>query len=128
MKLDMVGIVVADINQALKFYEIIGLKAVGVQMDTYVEIGNDSLRISLNSIEMIAGIYGYTPSLVGDRIELAFLCETNEELEDLVSKVRVAGFEVFKEPWNAPWGQYYSIVKDVDGNMISLFTNSIKES
>ena len=32
-----------------------------------------------------------------------------------------AGYIVFKEPWNAPWGQRYAIIKDVDANLISLF-------
>ena len=41
--------------------------------------------------------------------------------DNTVKKMSQAGYIVFKEPWNAPWGQRYAIIKDVDANLISLF-------
>ncbi len=58
---------------------------------------------------------------VGDTIELAFLCDSPEEVDALHSKVVAAGYQSFKEPWSAFWGQRYAIVKDIDGNLLSLF-------
>ncbi len=49
---------------------------------------------------------------VGDTIELAFLCDSPEEVDALHSKVVAAGYQSFKEPWSAFWGQRYAIVKE----------------
>ena len=70
---------------------------------------------------MVAGIYGHAPMTVGDTIELAFLCDSPEEVDALHAKVVAAGYQSFKEPWSAFWVQRYAIVKDIDGNLLSLF-------
>lgn len=124
MKLDMVGIIVADMAAAIKFYEALGFQTVGEREAPYVELNNESLRISLNTKEMIEGIYGYLPESTGDKIELAFLCETTVEVDQICQRMVDAGYELFKAPWQAFWGQYYAIIRDLDGNLISLFVNS----
>lgn len=35
---------------------------------------------------MITGVYGFAPSQQGDKIELAFLCETAAEVDNTVKK------------------------------------------
>lgn len=40
--------------------------------------------------------------------------------------MKQAGYEIFREPWNAFWGQRYTIIKDVDGNFLSIFANLSK--
>lgn len=63
-----------------------------------MELANDGVRISLNSRKMVAGIYGHPPMTVGDTIELAFLCDSPEEVDALHAKVVAAGYQSFKEP------------------------------
>lgn len=126
MKLDMIGIIVEDITKAISFYETLGFTPKKPIMENYVELNNDSIRISLNTKSMIEGVYGFEPSLTGERIELAFLCSSPKELEDTIAQIKAKGYTVFKEPWNAFWGQYYAIIKDIDGNYISLFCNTLK--
>ena len=121
MKLDMVGIIVNDMTQALSFYQTLGFNVLGEASPDYTELQNNGVRICLNSLQMITGVYGFAPSQQGDKIELAFLCETAAEVDNTVKKMSQAGYIVFKEPWNAPWGQRYAIIKDVDANLISLF-------
>ena len=123
MKLDMVGIIVESMEDAILFYERLGFQAVGDKQADYVELDHAGIRISLNTKKMIAGIYGYPPKDAGDKIELAFLCESTEEVDQVCDKMKGFGYEVFKEPWHAFWGQYYAIFKDVDGNLLSLFCN-----
>ncbi|MET1239325.1 VOC family protein [Enterococcus faecalis] len=96
MKLDMVGIIVNDMTQALSFYQTLGFNVLGEASPDYTELQNNGVRISLNSLQMITG-------------------------DNTVKKMSQAGYIVFKEPWNAPWGQRYAIIKDVDANLISLF-------
>lgn len=123
MKLDMVGIVVSDMAKAIEFYQVLGFSAVGDQTQAYVELANQGVRISLNTREMIAGIYGFEPESQGDKLELAFLCESVTEVDRVSNEMKGAGYEIFKEPWDAFWGQRYAIIKDLDGNLLSLFAN-----
>jgi len=123
MRLDMVGIITKDMARAIKFYELLGFKANGVSTDEYVGLTHEGIRISLNTIKMIAGIYGYEPQTIGDKIELAFLCDSVIAVDEIYQKIIGAGYETFKEPWDAFWGQRYAIVKDPDGNLLSLFAN-----
>lgn len=123
MKLDMVGIIVESMEDAILFYERLGFQAVGDKQADYVELDHAGIRISLNTKKMITGIYGYPPKDAGDKIELAFLCESTKEVDQVCDKMKGFGYELFKEPWHAFWGQYYAIIKDVDGNLLSLFCN-----
>lgn len=123
MKLDMVGIVTKNMGQAIKFYETLGFTAQGTSSDDYVELNNKGVRISLNTSKMVSGIYGYDPDKVGDKIELAFLCDSPKEVDELHNKIVKSGYESFKEPWDAFWGQRYAIVKDIDGHLLSIFSN-----
>lgn len=123
MKLDMVGIITKDMAKATIFYQHLGFSVVGTPSEDYLELDNQGVRLSLNSSQMLKNIYGYEPSNVGDTLELAFLCDSVEEVDTLYQKMEAAGYETFKAPWNAVWGQRYAIIKDVDGHLISLFAN-----
>ncbi|MFW8053131.1 VOC family protein [Vagococcus fluvialis] len=124
MKLDMVGIIVSKMKPSIDFYELLGLKVIeGDEHAAYVELQNEGVRISLNTKEMITGVLGFEPENRGDKIELAFLCDSKTEVDEMTGKIRDKGYTVLKEPWSAPWGQYYSLVRDVDNNIISLFVN-----
>lgn len=121
MKLDMVGLVVSDMEAACLFYERLGLKVAGEIDENYTELVNDGVRISLNSKKMIAGIYGFEPNEIGHQIELAFLLDSPQAVDTLCEKMRGFGYSLFKEPWDAFWGQRYAIIHDCEGNLISLF-------
>jgi len=127
MQLDMVGIIVADMAKAITFYNLLGFAVKGDVSADYTELTSQSIRISLNSKTMIKSIYGFEPELTGERLELAFLCDSPASLEQKIADIRMAGFKIFKEPWNAFWGQYYAIIEDPDGNYLSLFCHGVKE-
>lgn len=123
MKLDMVGIIVTNMQEASLFYQRLGFTLIGDPTGDYLELENDGVRISLNTQTMIEGIYGFVPEKHGDKIELAFLCETPEEVDETCDKMADFGYQIYKEPWNAFWGQRYAIIKDLDNNLLSLFAN-----
>ena len=56
MKLDMVGIIVNDMTQALSFYQTLGFNVLGEASPDYTELQNNGVRISLNSLQMITGV------------------------------------------------------------------------
>lgn len=117
MKLDMVGIIVRDLPQSITFYQQLGF-TVAERLDNYAELINDGVRISLNTTQMITQVYGFEPTLTGEKIELAFRCDTRAEVDALCLTLQQA---VVKQPWDAFWGQYYAIIKDPNGNLLSLF-------
>lgn len=124
MKLDMIGIVTKDMKQAIEFYKLLDFEvSFGDETTDYVELNNEGVRISLNTKTMITGVFGFEPTSLGDKVELAFLCENQTEIIDKVKILRQANYEIVKEPWSAPWGQYYALVRDFDGNIVSLFVN-----
>lgn len=122
MKLDMVGLIVQDMQKALDFYRLLGLMpSVGTAEDAYMELENEGVRISLNRLDMMKDVLGFEPEFIGDKVELAFVAESKEAVDQLFQAIKDHGYNVVKEPWEAPWGQYYALVRDADQNIISLF-------
>ena len=57
----------------------------------------------------------------GGSIGLALECSSPGDVDRLHARVIAAGFRSQTAPWDAFWGQRYAIVKDPDGNAISLY-------
>jgi uncharacterized glyoxalase superfamily protein PhnB len=119
---DMIGIVVKDMRKALEFYRILGLDIPeSANNEMHVEIEQNGFRLAFDVQEMIKDIYGDWEEPVGHRIELAFLCDSREEVDELFQRITEHGYNGHRKPWDAFWGQRYAIVQDPDGNLISLF-------
>lgn len=122
MKLDMIGIIVKDMEKSLDFYRTLGFEfPVTANQEDYVEINQGGIRLSFNTEKMVTPIFGKQEEPKGQRVELAFLCESSDELNQLHEKAIAKGYKSVKEPWDAFWGQRYCILEDCDGNLISLF-------
>jgi catechol 2,3-dioxygenase-like lactoylglutathione lyase family enzyme len=120
---DMVGIVVSNIPRSIRFYRLVGLDFPNSgPSEDYVEVKTpNGYRISLNSVELDKKL---TPGWVeprGQRVGLAFLCDSPAEVDATYAKVVAAGHKGVKEPWDAFWGQRYAMVEDPDGAHVSLF-------
>jgi uncharacterized glyoxalase superfamily protein PhnB len=120
---DMIGIVVHDMNRALAFYRLLGLDIPKPEKDEpFVEvITANGYRISWNTVSMIQSIDPTWVEPAGHRMELAFKCDAPAEVDATYKRIVSAGHAGHKEPWDAFWGQRYAVVKDPDGNHISLF-------
>lgn len=122
IRLDMVGIVVKDMKEALDFYRVLGLEIPEkMNEDQHVEVSQEGFRLAFDKQETAKEIYGSWEEPLGHRIELAFLCENDESLNELYKKIIDHGYVGLREPWDAVWGQRYAIVQDPDENLISLF-------
>lgn len=120
---DMVGINVRDMAAALRFYRLLGLDIPsGVEQESFVEVTTpNGYRISWNSLEMIKTLYPDWVEPAGHRMALAFKCDSPAEVDALYRRIVESGFEGYKEPWDAFWGQRYAVVVDPDGNLVDLF-------
>lgn len=119
---DMVGLSVADLPRAIRFYRLLGLAFPDTaEGEAYVEVKTNGYRISLNAQSLEKEL---TPDWVeprGQRVGLAFLCDTPKEVDLTYATVIAAGHKGVKEPWDAFWGQRYALVEDPDGSHVSLF-------
>lgn len=122
-KPDMVGIVVADMAQALAFYRLLGLEIPeDVEDQPHVEIHANGYRIAWDTLEMMKGLYpDWVVPAHGQRMSLAFKCESAAEVDQLYRQVVAQGYRGHKEPWDAFWVQRYAVVVDPDDNWVDLF-------
>jgi catechol 2,3-dioxygenase-like lactoylglutathione lyase family enzyme len=122
-QIDMIGLTVRDMTASLKFYRLLGIDIPeGVEGEPFVEAATpNGYRISWNTLEMMKEIYPDWVEPVGQRIELAFKCDSAAEVDDLYKLITERGYEGYKEPWDAFWGQRYAVVKDPDGSLVDLF-------
>ena len=120
---DMVGLTVRDMGAALKFYRLLGLAAPeGVEGEAYVEvITPNGYRISWNTVEIVQGIDPGWVEPVGQRMTLAFKCDSPAEVDAVFARLMAAGYAAKHAPWDAFWGQRYAVVVDPDGNGVDLF-------
>jgi len=122
--LNVVGIVVQDMSRTLAFYRMLGMN-VSAEADSQPHVEHqvsDGLKIAWDTIETIRSFdTEWAPPTGGARVALAFQMGSPEEVDSLYRKLVEAGFEGHKEPWDAFWGQRYSLIHDPDGNSIDLY-------
>ena len=108
---------------ALRFYRLLGLNiAEDSDGEPYVEvITRNGYRISWNTEAMIKEIDPEWKEPVGQRISLAFKCDTPAEVDAAYNNIVAQGYAGHKAPWDAFWGQRYAVVLDPDGNTVDLF-------
>lgn len=122
-RLDMIGLVVTDMDRAAAFYRLLGVELHPEPDRPYAEATlAGGIRLSLNHIDMARQIHGAAwEEPKGQRIGLAWHCDTPAGVDALHATLVDAGHKSEKAPWDAFWGQRYAIVLDPDGNAVELF-------
>lgn len=120
---DLIGIVVDDMAASLRFYRLLGLEIPpNMETEAHVEVVlPGGFRIAWDSLEMIRQIYPDWIDPVGQRMTLAFKCESPAAVDALYERVVQNGYRGHRVPWDAFWGQRYAVVVDPDGNLVDLF-------
>ncbi len=125
-RLDLVGLVVADMAASLAFYRRLGLDVPeGAEDAPHVEaVLPGGLRIAWDTEESVRSFDpGWTRPSGGNRVELAFRCGSAAEVDAVYAELTAAGHPGHLEPWDAVWGQRYAVVLDPDGGGVSLFAD-----
>lgn len=123
MKLNAVGVKSSNFADTIRFYKALGfsfpdLKSDDQHIESITEEGGT--RLMIDSVEMIKSITGENPVPANHSV-FAIEYSNPAEVNEVAEKVKLAGFTVFKEPWDAFWHQRYSIVQDPDGYKIDLY-------
>jgi catechol 2,3-dioxygenase-like lactoylglutathione lyase family enzyme len=123
-RLDLIGLVVADMARALAFYRRLGLELppeADQQPHVEVELPG-GLRLAWDTEETIRSFDpDWSPPSGGQRIGLAFRLDTPADVDRTYGELVSLGYEGYKQPWDAFWGQRYAVVHDPDGNGVDLF-------
>ncbi len=120
---DMLGIVVRDMATSLRFYRLLGLDLPPeAETEPHVEvITPNGYRIAWDTEALTKSIYPDWSEPVGQRLTLAFKCDSPSEVDALYERIVQSGYQGHKPPWDAFWGQRYAVVADPDGSLIDLF-------
>ena len=122
MSLDALGIISENVEDSIKFYKLLGVHFEPIDQSGHLEATTSSgLRIMLDSVELIKKINPQWKKSSGSGVVLCFKMDSPEQVDRLYEKVTEAGYQGFKAPWDAFWGQRYCSVLDPDGNQVDLF-------
>ena len=124
-RLDLFGIVAADMPRSLAFYRQLGLDIPGdADEQPHVEVRlPGGLRLAWDTVDTIRSFDpGWQPpGDGGHRIALAFACDSPTEVDDTYAALIASGHDGHLAPFDAFWGQRYATVHDPDGNAVDLF-------
>ena len=125
-RLDVIGLVTADMARALAFYRELGLEVPpDADNEPHVELSlPGGLRLAWDTVETIRSFDPHwTPASGGHRMSLAFACENPAEVDATYRRLVEMGHSGHLEPFDAFWGQRYATVLDPDGNAVDLFAS-----
>jgi catechol 2,3-dioxygenase-like lactoylglutathione lyase family enzyme len=123
-RIDVIGMVVADMAASLAFYRRLGLDVpASADAEPHVEATlPGGLRLAWDTVETIRSFDpSWTRPTGGHAIGLAFACASPSEVDKAHADLVAAGYGSHAEPWDAFWGQRYATVEDPDGNTVDLF-------
>jgi catechol 2,3-dioxygenase-like lactoylglutathione lyase family enzyme len=128
LELYMVGLIVRDMPAALAFYRRLGL-AIPADSDTkpHVQIKMGGMTFFLDAQPgrwdpKLGAQPDPEPRAVGDQypVVLEFYLKEQATLEAKYAELVGFGYEGFREPYPTPFGMYFAMVRDPDGNTILL--------
>lgn len=124
-QISLITIVSDDVSKMAGFYrDVLGF-SVQSESANYVEFNNEGVRFSICSKQIMFDItdrhHSYEEDRKGQAFELAFPCETPEEVEKSYREIIEKGATPIKEPSQMPWGQTTAFFADPDGNIHEIF-------
>src|SRR4051812_26906875 len=108
LRLDVVGLVVADMARSLAFYRQLGFDVpAAMDGEPHVEATlPGGLRIAWDTVETIRSFdTAWTPASGGARMGFAFACDDPAAVDATYARLVAAGYDGHLAPWDAFWGQ-----------------------
>jgi uncharacterized glyoxalase superfamily protein PhnB len=121
-RLTAIGIVTNDIGESVRFYRLLGLDVPEPDGGPHHQVElPGGIRLMWDTVELMQQLDPNREEPHGQRMALAFECESPDEVNATYGRLVEAGHEGKKEPYDAFWGQRYANVVDPDGNVVDLF-------
>ncbi len=124
-KIALITILTDYVPDMLKFYtEVLGFN-VKINMGQYVELENNGVRFAICDREIMLKATGnatYLKTPDGQSFELAFPCDSPEEVNRTYELIVSKGAKSIQPPASMEWGQRTAFFADPDGNIHELFS------
>jgi lactoylglutathione lyase len=124
-KIALITILTDFVPGMVKFYqEALGF-FIKVDMGEYVELENDGVRFAICDREIMlkaTNHESYRIGASGQAFELAFPCDSPEEVDRAYSEVVARGGKPIHPPASMPWGQRTAFFADPEGYIHELFS------
>lgn len=121
-RLAAIGIVAQDIAESVRFYRLLGMDVPEPDGGPHHQVElPGGIRLMWDTVELMQQLDPNREEPQGQRMALAFECESADDVNATYARVVEAGYEGKKEPYDAVWGQRYANVVDPDGNVVDLF-------
>jgi catechol 2,3-dioxygenase-like lactoylglutathione lyase family enzyme len=123
MKISAVAVISKNIPETIQFYKLLGFEFPEVKPDEqHVEpvTPDGSARLMIDSHELVKSLIGKDP-IPGNHSPFAIEYNSPEEVNKIIQVLKDNNQTIVKEPWDAFWGQRYSVVSDPDGYLIDLY-------
>jgi catechol 2,3-dioxygenase-like lactoylglutathione lyase family enzyme len=124
MSLDAIGLVVEDLDRAREFYRHLGLEiAADPEGHGHAEAElAGGLRLMFDTVETMTSFDSSWKHVQGStNASLAFSFDTPAEVDAKHDELVAAGGASHLAPWDAFWGMRYAVLRDPDGNELSLY-------
>lgn len=120
--INLITIWTNDIEKMKDFYsQVLGFK-IETDLGSYVEFENDGVRFAICMRDVM---YQYSSEYrkvsSGQSFELAFPCESPEDVDDSFKLLILRGATPVHEPQDMPWNQRTALFADPDGNIHEIF-------
>jgi lactoylglutathione lyase len=123
--INLITILANDVPRMVQFYrDVMGFE-VQSESESYVEFKSEGVRFSICTRQIMADVTGGNPSYKeekrGQAFELAFPCESPEDVMKTYRNLIEKGATPIKEPAEMPWGQTTAFFADPEGNIHEIF-------
>ncbi|MCT4634121.1 MAG: VOC family protein [Firmicutes bacterium] len=105
-----------------EFYSNVLAFEVIKDLGDYVEFKNEGVRFAICKREVMYDLSEeYKKECKGQAFELAFPCDSPEDVDQSFKNIVSKGGEAVHEPKNMPWNQRTALFADPDGNIHEIF-------
>jgi len=126
MRINLVGLFTEQLAVMKEFYtSVLGFE-IAVELEKYIEFGGQPVRFAICEREVMQEVTGdpvYDAPATGTPFELAFECDSREQLDQRYEELIGLGAREVKQPAVMPWNQYAGFFADPDGHVHELFVN-----
>lgn len=121
-KINLITIWTDEIEEMKKFYrDVLGFEVIN-DLGEYVEFSNEGVRFAICKRSVMYDFSDeYKVKLAGQAFELAFPCDSVEDVDISYRKLIDKGAKGVQEPKNMPWSQRTALFADPDGNIHEIF-------
>ncbi|TGN17401.1 VOC family protein [Leptospira idonii] len=124
-KLNLITLGVSDLSRSLQFYEKgLGWKKSSASQETVAFFQLNGLVLSLFNRKSLAEDAEVDEKGSGfPGITLAYNAESEQEVDEVIEKVRSLGAKILKTPQKVFWGGYSAYFEDPDGHLFEVAHN-----